>query len=187
MHRRWLLVPVLAALLFALGPISALAAPAHTRATSDFPKTDISGVEVFPGVPNSSGGVDGATFSGWIGGAGPVAGGWSACPFFTYCGSWIVVIDYEGPAGIGHTVKITGEKWALTLKNLHTYFGAITGGYVEWPASLSDDTYHCGAGVAQAYVTLLSFQPGGPKSVYGCLDDTHLNKAFPPRIWGVVQ
>lgn len=108
MHRCWLLTPILAVALFALGPISALAAPAHSQAVQAVPSfsEDFSGVELFPGT-QSGGSVHGATFSGWFAGTGQNPGGWSPCTA-AYCGGWTVVINYRGTPGPGSEVTITG-------------------------------------------------------------------------------
>lgn len=172
-------IAILAVLLFALWPVSVLAA-------SDFP-VNISGLEVFPGIPNGNI-VYGDTFAGWVGGTGANASGWAPCPRAFSCGGWTVVINYSDPNGTGigkGPATILSGVWFLTLPNGHNFSGTVLVGTVTWPSGLSTDI-GCGDGVATASAGL-SFSSGGTGSFGGCLDDTHPQQIFPPHIWGTIN
>ena len=171
-------IAILTVLLFALWTVSALAA-------SDFP-VNISGLEVFPGIPTGNI-VYGDTFAGWVRGTGANPSGWAPCTSGS-CGSWTVVINYSDPNGTGigkgPATILTGV-WFLTLPNGHKFSGTVLGGKVTWPPDLNTDI-GCGDGVATVS-TGLSFRSGGTGSFGGCLDDTHLQQVFPPHIWGTIS
>ncbi len=174
------LIAILAVLFFALWPLSALAATS----------APISGLEVFPGIPRGNNTVSGITFVGWFDGTGP--GGWARCLRAFSCGSWIVIINYKGTAGItgtGNPNPVTIQKGGgrfLTLPNNGgSYSGTMLGGTVTWPKDLNT-SIGCGDGIATVIASLLSFSSGGPSSVHGCLDDTHPTMVFPPHIWGTI-
>ena len=172
------LIAILAVLLVALWPLSTLAATS----------VNISGLEVFPGIPNG-GKVYGTTFVGWVAGSGAVPGGWAPCTT-GHCGAWTVAINYSDPNGTGigkgPATILTGI-WFLKTPNPngHNFSGTVLGGTVTWPPALSTDI-GCGDGVATVSVGL-SFSSGGAGSFGGCLDDTHPTTVLPPHIWGTIS
>src|SRR5258708_7741518 len=168
------LIAILAVLLFALSPLSAVAASGSS--------VNISGLEVFPGIP-IGGNTYGTTFAGWVGGGGAVPNGWVACPAGSSCGGWTVVINYHGTPAFGSFVTILTGVWFLTTPNPngHSYPGTVTGGKVQWPPNSSTDI-SCGAGVATVTASL----SGGANSFNGCLDDMRPGHPFPPHIWGMI-
>ena len=158
--------------------------------------TCLSGYEVSQGTAVAGGLLTkGVTFAGLDnrpdedGGPNP-----AACDLWTTNGnggSWFAKIDRVGVAGIGGSgVTVVGGSWYWIDRNEHLLFGRVEGGFVLWPPALDQDTYGCGAGVAQFTLTVRSqFSPG---RFVGCLDDTHLDPTkqpfiFPPRVWGALH
>jgi hypothetical protein len=170
------LIAILAVLLVALWPLNALAV------TDPGLPANISGYEVFPGIPNG-GNTYGTTFAGWVGGGGAGPGDWVPCPKPFTCGGWTVVINYYGTPGFGSSVSILTGGWFLRTPNPngHSYSGTLATGTVTWP-SLSSDS-GCGTGVAVVSATL----SGGANSFNGCLDDMSPGHPFPPHIWGTIS
>lgn len=170
------LIAILAVLLVALWPLSALAAPS----------VNISGLEVFPGIPNGDK-VYGTSFVGWVAGSGAVPGSWAPCTT-GHCGAWTVAINYRDPNGTGigkgPATVLTGV-WFLRTPNPngYSYSGRVTGGTVTWPSTLAGAgaDIGCGDGVATVTASL----SGGANSFGSCLDDTH--GLIPPPIWGTIS
>ena len=108
-------------------------------------------------------------------------------------GSWSARIDRVGVAGIGGSgVTVVGGRWFWLDRDDRFHFGRVQGGFVLWPPALDQDSFGCGAGVAQFSITLSVRGPSSTGSFVGCLDDTHLNPlqqpfVFPQHIWGTLQ
>ena len=157
--------------------------------------TCLSGYEVSSGTDVVGGLTQGVTFAGMdnltYGDGGPNP---FACDRWTTNGnggSWTAKIDRVGVAGIGGSgVTVVGGRWYWINRNNHVYFGRVEGGFVLWPPAPDQDTYGCGAGVAQFTLSVRDqFSPG---RFVGCLDDTHLDPTkqpfiFPPHVWGALH
>ena len=170
MRRSSVIAGGLAALLLVLSPITAAAATATAG---------ISGLELFPGI--SHGGTTyGTTFAGWTDSTNAVGPrSWVAPPGTG--GIWILSINYTGTAG--KQVKVKSGRWWLRMADGTTFFGRVASGVVIWPGAGGWRSGSCGD---NATVDLTLVSQIGPGSVKGCLDDQHLDKVFPPHVWGTV-
>ena len=104
-------------------------------------------------------------------------------------GTWVATVDRTAGGGIGGSVTIVGGRITIDKDGADARTFRITGGYVNWPASLTQDI-GCGPGVAVLRATVSPASYG--RSLDGCLDDTHLDPrqqpfVFPPRIWGTLS
>lgn len=154
--------------------------------------TALSGNEFFNGVRSGDGDITvtvGATFAGLT----THGGGTSWHPAASNNGGlWAVVVNYRGRPGIvpeteNSVTVIGGGTWFLEGADGTTQSGKILSGKVSWPATLHANI-GCQPGIAKftVFISLLnSDQQAG--EINGCLDDTHLDKVFPPKIWGTLQ
>jgi hypothetical protein len=143
----------------------------------------LSGYEVFYGV-RSNGSAVGVTFAGWT----TVNGNsWYSSASSTG-GQWIITANFTGDSGLGSSVNVTGGRWYFEDTNGERQYGSLLpGGEVVWPKNLGTDL-GCGKGVAVITVPI-SVESGQMPSqgiINACLDDTHLNKIFPPKVWGTL-
>lgn len=143
------------------------------------PPVNLSGYETFIGLDcklAGQPGTCGVTFSGWIGGDGPVAGGWEPFPG-DFQGLWNSRVDYIGQAGFGNTVFILSGRFRISFLDGHSLSGSVISGTVQWPMAGIDNG--CGAGVALIDVTLNRSQ-----RFQGCLHDLPIGSVIPPMVWG---
>ena len=124
-------------------------------------------------------GTCGVTFSGWIGGDGPIPGGWEPFPG-DFQGLWTSRVDYIGQAGFGKIVSIVSGRFRISFLDGHSLSGSVLKGTVQWPGSAGSNDFNCGAGVARIDVTLNRSQ-----TFQGCLHDLPVGSVIPPMIWGV--
>lgn len=173
--------------MFVLGLLlasSVLAAP-----ISD--STDFSGYEIFPGITSSSNQTSfgscvatntgrvtkGATFTGWPDNA---TDEWVSASHSTggiVSGS----IDYIGAPGLGHTVCVIGGIWSWHQSD-KIFFGGVTSGEVQWPAS--GDDIGCGTDIGVFTANLAVANTHGTGTIDGCLDDE--DGLLIPKIWGAL-
>lgn len=144
--------------------------------------TPVSGYEISPGI-TFSGATFGVTFAGWTA---PSANQW--WPIVTNTGgSWYAVANYTGDPGIGGSVTVFGGHWGLEANGAGRSGRILRGGRIQWPETGVSDI-GCGPGVATIDVPISqgdSRRPAG--RLIGCLDDTHLDRVFPPQTWGRIQ
>ena len=164
---------VLALLAMLLGNVGSVAL-AHN------PPVNLSGYETFLGLDCKLAGQPatcGVTFAGWIGGDGPVPGGWEPFPG-DFQGLWNSSVNYIGHAGFGNTVFILSGRFRISFLDGHSLSGSVISGTVRWPMSVIDDL-GCGPGVALIDVTLNRSQ-----RFQGCLHDLPAGSVIPPMVWG---
>lgn len=149
--------------------------------------TPLSGYEFFNGVRSGNITV-GATFAGWT--TNGNGRSWHPVPS-NNGGVWSATVNYAGSSGIvpdmENSVTVIDGTWFLEGPDGTKQKGRLSGGTVTWPASLKANI-GCGPGVAT--VTVILALPGGPQpagTISGCLNDTHLDKVFPPKVWGTLQ
>lgn len=131
------------------------------RAEAEFP-VHLSGLETSSG--QKEGDVRrGVTFEGWVGGTGPVPGGWVASP--GEGGLWRVVIDYCCVSTRQEHRVVTilpGGSWKLQLPDGAHFTGSVDSGTVRFARSLAEDL-GCGPGVTKVSAILL-FDADGQSS-----------------------
>lgn len=102
-------------------------------------------------------------------------------------GAWFISANFVGNPGIvsgnRNSVTVIGGRWYLEGTDGTRQDGNLLRGTVTWPASL-DVSIGCGPGVAMLSATLShnGFKPAG--EISGCIDDTHLDQVYPPKVWG---
>jgi hypothetical protein len=147
--------------------------------------TALSGYEVFKGVQlgNFTAGV---SFAGWTT---SISGAWSPVPS-NNGGAWFISANFVGSPGIvsgnENSVTAIGGRWFLEGTDGTRQDGNLLRGTVTWPASLGVDI-GCGLGIARLNATIShnGFRPVG--EIIGCIDDTHLDQVYPPKVWGSFQ
>lgn len=149
--------------------------------------TALSGNEFFNGVRSGNITV-GATFAGLT----THGDGTSWHPAASNSGGlWAVSANYVGFPGIvpgtENSVTVIGGTWFLEGADGTTQTGNILSGSVSWPATLHANI-GCRPGIAKLTVAISLLNSNQQAGVInGCLDDTHLDKVFPPKIWGTLQ
>lgn len=147
--------------------------------------TNLSAYEFLLGSPctiDGEAGKCGVSFGGWMGGGGPVAGGWTPFPGNRQ-GLWDAEINYTGSPDFNGSVTVRSGTFDLYFKGGKTLSGTVTGGTVSWPTSSSDNEYGCGDGVAQVTVQVTT---GSSLTFKGCLHDLPAGSVIPPKIWGTL-
>jgi hypothetical protein len=147
--------------------------------------TSLSGYEVFKGVQLGSF-TAGVSFAGWTT---TISGAWSPVPS-NNGGAWFISANFVGNPGIvsgtANSVTAVGGRWFLEGTDGTRQAGILLRGTVTWPASL-DLNIGCGPGIAILGATISrdGFRPAG--EIRGCIDDTHLDQVYPPKVWGSFQ
>jgi hypothetical protein len=148
------------------------------------PPIFVSGYETFIGIDCTNSGQPatcGATFAGWIGGDGPVRGGWEPFPG-DFQGLWNSRVNYTGKAGFGSTVVILSGRYQISFIDGHSFSGSVIDGTVQWPVNEFADL-GCGAGVALMGIRLSNSNRS--QTFHGCLHDLPAGSVIPPMVWGV--
>ena len=174
--RRRVVIVSLVTILLLLGALPALA---------QIRNLNVSGYEVFPGVPCLIAGqpaVCGDTFTGWTGGSGFGPNGWVRFPGNGQA-LWRATLAYQGTPGT--LVTIVRGTWSFKFANGSTLHGNVLSGTGVWPPGGGQ----CGLspidGVPVGVVTLnLSVDGGGSATFNGCLDDMPAFTKIPPKAWG---
>ena len=174
--------------LFAIAGATAGLAFAHAAASAASLPVNISGYELFAGVPCTTHGQSGTCdveFSGWTGGNGPRAGGWTRFPG-TRQGLWRAGVNYVGRPQFGGQVTVEGGNIDLLFTDGTVVSGNVTAGMVEWPEE--GQATVCGTDVGAVSLSI-AFTHGaaGSGSFHGCLHDLPAGAVIPPKVWGRFQ
>lgn len=177
-HRRWRSV-------FSL--VGCFLLCASTVQASNALDLNVAGYELFTGIPCRRSGAPATcevTFSGWSGGHGAVAGGWTSFPG-NDLGFWEATIARQGVAAFGSTVTVLNGRVRFVLKQGRSILpldARVTMGTVQWPAS--GTTLGCGTNVAHVTIDLQISELKSTATFEGCLHDLPAGSIIPPRIWG---
>jgi hypothetical protein len=150
---------------------------------------DVSGYELLLGTSCtifSQAGTCGVEFSGWTGGEGQTANGWTRFPG-TRQGLWKASVNYIGRPQFGGSVDVVGGNFDLLFTNGTVVSGNVGSGMITWPAEGST-TGGCGTDEATVSVNI-GFTHGvaGGGLFVGCLHDLPAGTVIPPRIWGTLK
>jgi type 1 fimbria pilin len=160
---------------------------AASAASAPLP-ADVSGYELFLGSPctiNTQSGTCDIAFSGWTGGGGQTANGWTRFPG-TRQGLWTGIVSYIGRPQFGGQVDVVSGSFDLLFTDGTVVSGNITGGNVAWPQE--GETTACGTDVATVTISI-AFTHGvvAGGSFIGCLHDLPAGTVIPPKIWGTLE
>ena len=138
------------------------------RFQSTFPVTSFCSVEA--STIFSQAGTCGVEFSGWTGGEGQTANGWTRFPG-TGQGLWKASVNYIGRPQFGVIVDVVGGNFDLLLTNGTVVSGNVGSGMITWPAG-GATTGGCGTDEATVSVNV-GFTHGvaGGGLFVGCLHD----------------
>jgi hypothetical protein len=170
------------------GAAMALAFGGVASAQSDKLPANLSGYELLLGSPctiNAQPGTCDAAFSGWVGGGGQTANGWTHFPG-TGQGLWEAIVNYIGTPQFGGQVDVVSGSVNLLFTDGSVVSGNVTRGKVTWPQE--GEATVCGTDVGVVTITIaFTHGPAAGGTFKGCLHDLPAGTVTPPQIWGTLK